>query len=71
MSFVVYEMDWVTGEKTNPHTFQTQKEAKDHAVCIVEGWKEADDGIIFDGNMVLVLTQSGQLDFGVLIMEVA
>jgi len=71
MSFVVYEMDWVTGEKTNPHTFRTQKEAKDHALNVVEGWREGDDQIIFDGNMVLVLTQSGQLDFGALIDEVA
>ena len=71
MSFVVYEMDWVTGEKTNPHTFQRQKEAKDHALNVVEGWSEAEDQIIFDGNMVLVLTQSGQLDFGALIDEVA
>ncbi len=71
MSFVVYEMDWVTGEKTNPHIFQSQKEAKDHALNVVEGWSEAEDQIIFDGNMVLVLTQSGQLDFGALIDEVA
>ena len=71
MKFVVYEMDWITSEKTNPHTFQTRKEAKDHALKIVEGWREGDDRITIEGNRVLIVTQSGLLDFGALIEEVA
>ena len=71
MSFVVYEVDLVKGEGKDPHTFQTREEARDHAVKVVEGWRDGDDRIIFDGNLVLVRTQSGLLDFGAIITEVA
>ena len=71
MSFVVYEVDLVKGEGKDPHTFQTREAARDHAVKVVEGWREGNDRIIFEGNMVLVSTQSGLLDFGALITEVA
>jgi len=71
MSFVVYEIDLVKGKGADPHTFQTREEARDHAVKVVEGWREGDDRIIFEGNMVMVLTQSGLLDFGAIITEVA
>ena len=71
MSFVVYEVDLVKGEGKDPHTFQTRDEARAHAVKVVKGWCEGDDRIIFEGNMVLVNTRSGLLDFGALITEVA
>jgi len=71
MSFVVYKIDLVKGEGKDPHTFQTREEARDHAVKVVEGWRDGDDRIIFDGNLVLVRTQSGLLDFGAIITEVA
>ena len=71
MSFVVYEVDLIKGEGIDPHLFQTREEARDHAVKIAEGWREGDDRIIFEGNMVLVLTHSELLDFGAIITEVA
>ena len=70
MSFVVYKIDLVKGEGKDPHTFRTREEARTHAVKVVEGWREGDDRIIFEGNMVLVSTQSGLLDFGAIIAEV-
>jgi len=71
MSFVVYKIDLVKSEGADPHAFQTREEARTHAVKVVEGWREGDDRIIFEGDMVLVQTQSGLLDFGALITEVA
>ncbi len=71
MSFIVHEMDWVTGTRTNPHIFQAREDARDYAIALVEGWREGDDQITVEGGRFLVLTRSGLLDFGAIITEVS
>jgi hypothetical protein len=71
MTFVVYEIDLVKGEGSNPQPFQTEEEARNHAAEMVEGWREGEDRVIIEGSMYLVMTSSGLLDFGALIREMA
>ena len=71
MTFVVYEIDLVKGEGSNPQPFPTEGEARKHAAEMVEGWREGEDRVIIEGSMYLVMTSSGLLDFGALIREVA
>jgi len=71
MSFVVYEVDWVTGLKTNPKTFSVRDNARDYALELIEGWREGNDWITVQNGRFLIFTQSGLLDFGALITEVA
>ena len=44
MSFVVYEIDLVTGKIENPNPFSTEEEARNHAADMVEGWREGTTG---------------------------
>ena len=69
MSFMVYEIDMVTGKIQNPHPFSTEEEARKHAADMVEGWREGTDRIVIDGNIYSVMTSSGLLDFGALILR--
>ena len=71
MSFVVYEADWVTGTRENPHLFLNREDARDYAIALVEGWREGDDQITVEGGRFLVLSRSGLLDFGAIITEVS
>jgi len=69
MAFVVYEIDMVSGKIENPHQFSTEEEARNHAAVMVEGWREGTDRIVINGNIYSVMTASGPLDFGALILR--
>ncbi|MCX6692504.1 MAG: hypothetical protein NTW33_10795 [Methanoregula sp.] len=69
MPFVVYEIDLVTGKIENPNPFSTEEEARKHAADMVEGWREGTDRVLINGNIYSVMTASGPLDFGALILR--
>jgi len=69
MPFVVYEIDLVTGKIENPNPFSTEEEARKHAADMVEGWREGTDRVVINGNIYSVMTASGPLDFGALILR--
>jgi hypothetical protein len=71
MPYIVYEMDWPLSKRTNPKTFLVRDDARDYAIALVKGWAEGSDWVTVQNGRFLVFTESGLLDFGALITEVA
>ena len=70
MSWAVYELDLVSGKAQNPTFFETKADARNHAAGMAEGWREGEDRVLNDGDVFIVMTPSGVLNFGALIREV-